>query len=431
MKVAFCSLGCKVNQYESDCYAKIFRDKGYEIGAFDEVCDVYVVNTCSVTNIGDRKSRKMLRRAKKLNPDSIVVATGCYAQTRQEEIKKMSEVDLIIGTADRHKIAEMVDAVRQGESVDALRDILKEKYYEELEAEGEIERTRAYIKIQDGCNNFCSYCIIPYARGPVRSRKMENIIKEAKSLSEKGFCEVVLTGISVASYGKDLDDGYTLCDVIKNVSAVSGITRIRLSSIDPRAFTDEFIKLLSENEKICRHFHISLQSGSRTVLKRMNRKYTPDEYMEVLCKIRKAMPDASITTDIICGFPEETEEEFCETLELVKKARFLKAHVFPYSERSGTAAAQMPQLPLSVREERAKILSKLEEEIGDSFERSFIGKEVEVLFEQTDENYSEGLTKNYLRVYTKADSALCGTVCKVKITEKKSGRLFGTLISHL
>lgn len=431
MRVAFCSLGCKVNQYESDCYAKIFRDKGYEIGSFDEICDVYVVNTCSVTNIGDRKSRKMLRRAKKLNPDSIVVATGCYAQTKQEEIKKMSEVDLVIGTSDRHKIAETVEAVRQGESVDMLRDILKEKYYEELEAEGAIERTRAYIKIQDGCNNFCSYCIIPYARGPVRSRKMENIIKEAKSLSEKGFCEVVLTGISVASYGKDLDDGTNLGDVIKNVSSVCGITRIRLSSIDPRAFTNEFIELLSQNEKICRHFHISLQSGSKTVLKRMNRKYTPDEYMEVLCKIRKAMPDASITTDIICGFPEETQEEFSETLEFVKKARFLKVHVFPYSERSGTAAAQMPQLPLPLREERAKILSKLEEETGDEFERSFIGKEAEVLFEQTDENYSEGLTKNYLRVYTKRDSTLCGTVCKVKITEKKSGKLFCTPISSL
>lgn len=428
MKVAFCSLGCKVNQYESDCYAKIFRDKGYEIGSFDEICDVYVVNTCSVTNIGDRKSRKMLRRAKKLNPSSIVVATGCYAQTRQEEIKKMSEVDLIIGTSDRHKIADMVEAVQRGENVDILRDILKEKYYEELEAEGEIERTRAYIKIQDGCNNFCSYCIIPYARGPVRSRKMDNIIKEAESLSAKGFCEVVLTGISVASYGKDLSDGSTLGDVIENVSKVDGITRIRLSSIDPRAFTDEFVSLLAKNDKICRHFHISLQSGSKTVLKRMNRKYTPDDYMEVLHKIREAMPDASITTDIICGFPEETEEEFSETLEFVKKANFLKVHVFPYSERTGTAAAQMPQLPIPLREERAKILGNLEKEIGDIFERSFIGKEAEVLFEQTDENYTEGLTKNYLRVYIKRDSALNGTVCKVKITEKKSGRLF---VSHL
>lgn len=428
MKAAFCSLGCKVNQYESDCYAKIFRDKGYEIGSFDEICDVYVVNTCSVTNIGDRKSRKMLRRAKKLNPKAIVVATGCYAQTKAEEVKNMCEVDVVIGTAYRHMIADLAEAALSGESIDKICDISKEKVYEELESAGEIERTRAYIKIQDGCENYCSYCIIPYARGPVRSRKIENIINEAKNLSEKGFCEVVLTGISVASYGKDLKNGHTLLTVINEISKIDKISRIRLSSIDPRAFTDEFIKALSQNEKVCRHFHISLQSGSESVLKRMNRKYTPSEYMDVINKIRLFMPNCSITTDIICGFPEESEEEFNETIEFVKNAHFLKVHVFPYSERSGTVAAKMPQLPVLLREERAKKLSLIESEEGEKFERSFIGKEVKVLFEQTDSIYSEGLSENYLRIYVKADNTLTGTVRTVKIIDRKMGKLIGGLL---
>lgn len=428
MKVSFCALGCKVNQYEADCYAKMFRDRNWEIGAFDEICDVYIVNTCAITNIGERKSRQMLRRAKKLNPDALVVATGCYAQTKAHEARAISEIDIVIGTAKRAYLPDIVEAKLRGEDTDALVDIMKERMYEELECEGATERTRAYIKIQDGCDNFCSYCIVPYARGPVRSRKIENIVREAKRLSENGFKEVVLTGISVTSYGKDLKDTKKLSDVIKAVCAIEKIERVRLSSIDPRAFDDDFINLIAGEEKMCRHFHISLQSGSSSVLKRMNRKYTAEEYLDTLSAIRDKMADALITTDIICGFPEETEQEFSQTKEFVKKAKFSKVHVFPYSERSGTVAAQMKQLPKSIREKRAKELGVLCTSIAEECENSFIGKSERVLFEQCENGICEGLTGNYLRVFVRGDRSLVGEICSVKITERKDGKLWGELI---
>lgn len=427
MKAAFYALGCKVNQYEADCYAKMFSDKGWEVGSFSEKCDAYIINTCAITNVGERKSRQILRRAKKLNPDAIIVATGCYAQTKADEIKDIKEVDLILGTANRSRIVELVEAKMRGEDIDLLTDIMQEKLYEELECEGSEERTRAYIKIQDGCNNFCSYCIVPYARGPVRSRNIDNIVKEAKRLSDKGFKEIVLTGISVNSYGKDLKNGHTLKDVIKEVCKVDGVERVRLSSIDPGAFDDEFIELIRNEKKMCRHFHISLQSGSSTVLKRMNRKYTADEYLDTLQKIRLAMPDAGITTDIICGFPEETEEEVKETTEFVKKARFLKVHVFPYSERSGTVAARMPQIERSIREKRATELISVCEKIASEVEEEFVGQTARVLFEQTRNGIADGLSGNYLRVYTKGDN-LDGEIKTVKITERKDGKLFGEIM---
>lgn len=429
MKVSFYALGCKVNQYEIDCYAKKFSEIGWEIGSFSEKCDAYVINTCAVTNIGERKSRQIIRRAKKLNPNAIVAVTGCYAQTKAEEVRKMAEADVVLGTSSRGKIAEIVTAKLRGEDIDLLTDIMKVRMYEELECEGKLERTRAYIKIQDGCNNFCSYCIIPYARGPVRSRRIENVVNEAKRLVSLGFCEVVLTGISVASYGRDFKDGTTLKTVIEAVCKVDGIERVRLSSISPNIFDDDFILFIAAEKKMCRHFHISLQSGSTTVLKRMNRKYSADEYLNALVRIRKAMPDCAITTDIICGFPEETEEEFEETLEFVKKARFLKVHVFPYSERSGTVATEMPQLPHSVREERAARLIKLTEEIALQEENRFIGTEAEVLFEQTDGEYIEGLSGNYLRIYVKGGEELTGKIRKVNIKERKDGILFGEIRS--
>lgn len=428
MKAAFYALGCKVNQYEADCYAKMFAENGWEIVPFDAESDVYVINTCAITNIGERKSRQVLRRAKKKSPAAIVVATGCYAQTKSEELRKIDEIDIVLGTANRAQIVEIVEAKIQGKDIDALTDIMKERLYEELECAGKTERTRAYIKIQDGCDNFCSYCIVPYARGPVRSRKLENIVREAQRLSESGFSEIVLTGISVASYGKDLKNAHTLTDVIKAVCAVEKIKRVRLSSIDPRAFSDEFIAYLAAEEKVCRHFHISLQSGSTSVLKRMNRKYTAQQYLEILEKIRSAMPDCSITTDIICGFPEESEEEFLQTMEFVKKARFLKVHVFPYSERSGTAAALMPQIPKKVREERSAQLALLCEEIAADVENSFLGREVQVLFEQCEDGYCEGLAKNYLRIFVRGNKELCGKICDVKITERKNGRLYADMI---
>ena len=428
MKVSFYALGCKVNQYEIDCYAKIFADSGWEIGSFSEKCDAYVINTCAITNIGERKSRQIIRRAKKQNPDAVVAVTGCYAQTKAEEVKNMVEADVVLGTSSRLHICRIVEAKIKGEDVDLLCDIMKEKDYEELECEGKTERTRAYIKIQDGCDNFCSYCIVPYARGPVRSRSLENIAAEAKRLAKAGFREIVLTGISVASYGKDLKNGNTLKNVIEEVCKVDGIERVRLSSISPNIFDDEFIKFIANEKKMCRHFHISLQSGSSSVLKRMNRKYTAEEYLDTVSRIRQAMPDCGITTDIICGFPQESDEEFLETMEFVKKARFLKVHVFPYSERSGTVAARMEQLPHSIREERAQKLIKLTEEIQEDAEKSFIGQSLRVLFEETEGEYAEGLAGNYLRVYAKGTEELIGKIRNVKIKEYKDGKIYGEII---
>ncbi len=429
MKAAFYALGCKVNQYESDCCAESFRKKGYEIGSFDERCDVYVLNTCSVTNIGDRKSRQMLRRAKKLNPRAVVVAAGCYAQTRADELEKMPEVDIVAGTANRHLIADMVEGFLRGENPYTVRDIMKERLYEELESDGSGERTRAYIKIQDGCDNFCSYCIIPYARGPVRSRKIENIAKEARRLAARGFAEAVVTGISVASYGKDLESRPTLTDVIRTVCATPGIERVRLGSIDPRAFDSDFISFLAGERKICRQFHISLQSGSDTVLKRMNRKYTAADYERRVRMLTEKMPDAAITTDIICGFPEETEAEFNETVRFVRRVGFARVHVFPYSQRSGTAAAKMAQLPIPLREERAKALGAICEKMQIEFENKFIGTETGVLFEQTHGGTSEGLTGNYLRVYVETPVPLDGQILPVRITKRdEDGHLAGVIV---
>lgn len=430
MKAAFAALGCKVNQYEADAYAALFREKGAEIGDFDEVCDVYVVNTCSVTNLGDRKSRQLLRRAKRLNPNALVVATGCYAQTAYDEVAAMDEVDLVIGTALRHKLYELVEAALRGEKPDTQVDIMQEREFEELETQGSEERSRAYIKIQDGCDNFCSYCIIPYARGPVRSRKIENILAEARRLADLGYREAVLTGIHVASYGKDMKCGTGLIDVIEAVAGIKGIERIRISSIDPRAFTDDFICRAAACRKLCRHFHISLQSGSATVLKRMNRKYTPEAYLDTLRRIRAAMPDCSVTTDIICGFPAETEEEFAQTVEFARKAAFARIHVFPYSERRGTAAARLPQVPHPIREERAARLGKVGEELRECFERDYIGRTVAVLFEQTRDAVAEGFSKNYIRVHVPSSTDLTDRILPVRITEYKDGKVWGEVIQE-
>lgn len=369
----------------------------------------------------------MIRKAKSKNPNSKVVATGCYAQVAYEEVSAMEDVDLCLGTALRSKIVELTEMMLNGEDTDNYVDIMKERKFEELEAESVTERTRANIKIQDGCDNFCSYCIVPYARGPVRSRRLESIIKEAKRLAALGFKEVVLTGISVASYGKDTKE-CKLIDVIEKVCEVDGIERVRLSSIDPVAFTDDFIERLSSCVKVCDHFHISLQSGSNDVLKSMNRKYTAEEYLDMLKRIRAKLPDCSITTDIIEGFPEETEENLEETKEFIKKAGFSKIHVFPYSERKGTAAAQMTQHPIPLREKRAKEVSIIADKLKESFEKRFVGRVLTVLFEQTKNNFTEGLTKNYLRVFVAGDESLHNECRDVLITEYRDSRLLGRVV---
>lgn len=426
-KVGFLALGCKVNQYEVDSYIAMFKEAGFSVASFDDICDIYVINTCSVTNLGDRKSRQMIRRAKQKNPNAVVVATGCYAQVSYNEVSKMDEVDLCIGTSLRSQIVELTKRVAAGETIDAYVDIMKVRQFEELECESVTERTRANIKIQDGCDNFCSYCIVPYARGPVRSRRLESVIKEAERIAALGFKEVVLTGISVASYGKDTKE-CKLIDVIEAVCQIDGIERVRLSSIDPVAFTDEFIERLASLDKVCDHFHISLQSGSNAVLKNMNRKYTTEEYLDMLGRIRAKMPDAGITTDIIEGFPMESEENFEETKAFAQRAKFSKIHVFPYSERKGTAAAQMPQHPMPLREKRAKELSVIADVLKEDFERSFVGRQMEVLFEQTKNNFTEGLTKNYLRVFVDKDEALHNKCATVEILSYDNGKLIGAVV---
>ena len=339
--VASFALGCKVNQAESEAVAEAFADKGYEIKNIDEAADIYVINTCAVTNFGDKKSRQLLRKVKRLNPNAIVVASGCYAQVESDVVSAIDEVDIVVGTKGRHNIVDAVEKyIEDRQKVCLVGDIMHERDFEPISVRKLAGRARAYIKIQDGCSQYCSYCIIPYARGPIRSRDEEDILKEVKNLALNGFKEVVLTGIHVASYGKD-NHKTDLLSLIKRVNSIEGIERIRLSSVEPNIVTEEFARYLSQMPKVCNHFHLSLQSGCNKTLKAMNRRYDTEKYMDSVNLLRKYMPDCGITTDIIVGFPGETEEDFAQSCEFAKKVNFSKIHVFPYSPKKGTPAAAM------------------------------------------------------------------------------------------
>ncbi len=420
------TLGCKVNSYESNAISAILEKKGLKPVNFEEKADIYIINTCSVTNTGDKKSRQMIRRARRINPDAFIAVLGCFAQSSPDEVKKLG-ANLVTGTGDRVEFTEMIASLSDGFLV---KDISKVSEFEYLPEPDKSERTRAYIKIQDGCNNFCSYCIIPYTRGRVRSKKADLVISEAKSLKEAGYKEIVLTGIEVASYGKDLGD-INLSDLLVRLSDEVGFERIRLSSIDPRAFTDEFIEKIASVKGLCHHFHISAQSLCTDTLKRMNRHYTAEGFLETLEKIRAAMPDAAITTDIITGFPGETEEEFKTTLENTKKAAFSRLHVFPYSEREGTVAAKMEQIPVSVRSERAKILIAEGKKLSSAFSESFLRKTVSVLFEEGENGVYEGYTENYVRVAVKSDRDLSGEIHQVTIKKISGDTLLAGVIDNL
>ena len=415
--VSFYTLGCKVNQYDTEAVMENFKENSYSIVEFDEYADVYVVNTCTVTHLSDRKCRQMLRKTKKINADSILVAMGCYAQASGHEIKeKIPEVDIIIGTNQRGKIVEFVEEIKNHhqESIELVDNIMDVEEFEELKISSMGERTRVYLKIQEGCNNYCSYCIIPYVRGKIRSRKLSNIVEEATKLAKAGFKEIVLAGIHVASYGKDLGD-ITLVDVLKAVHEIDGIERIRLSSIEPVVITDAFIAEIAALPKMCRHFHLSLQSGSDTVLKRMNRKYTCEEYLESTHKLRSIWPDVALTTDIIVGFPGETDEEFEETMEFVRKVGFSDVHIFPFSPRTGTVAAKMKeQIEPMVKEKRVKLLTTLVNIEKEAFIKHHVGQNIEVLFEKFESGKMSGYSSNYLKV--EAPSAVnlentIGVVC--------------------
>ena len=422
-KVAFCSLGCKVNQYETNAMAQKFIEHGYEVVEFDEYADVYIVNTCTVTNVADRKSRQMLRRAKEINKDATLVACGCYAQVAKDELKKIPEIDLIIGNNEKNDIIQIVENhISQKGAEDLVSDVMYKLDYVELGTTTYTEKTRAVIKVQDGCDRFCSYCLIPYARGHIRSRKIENVIEEIKKVVDEGINEVVITGIHIASYGRDFKgENIGLIDLLEEINKIQGLHRIRLGSIEPTIITDEFVERLSKLDKICDHFHLSLQSGCTETLKRMNRRYTTEEFKAVTKRLRAKFPNAALTTDIIVGFPGETDEEFNTTYEFLKEIAFYKMHIFKYSQRKGTKAAVMPnQVDGKIKEERSKKLIELSNENEYNYNKKYIGKQVEVLFEEREGEYLKGHTTNYIVVKHKTDkNDLINKIAKVTVSEAK------------
>ncbi|GFI61907.1 threonylcarbamoyladenosine tRNA methylthiotransferase MtaB [Clostridiales bacterium] len=429
MKVASCALGCKVNQYESEAIAELFAQRGYDIVNIDEAADIYIINTCTVTNLGDKKSRQLIRRVKRKNPNAVVAAIGCYAQTAPEEIKGIEGVNLIIGTKGRKDIVELIESYNPEMGVLCMvGTIEKENEFEKLSINKLKGRTRAYVKIQDGCSQFCSYCIIPYARGPIRSRAPEDIYEELHILAENGFREVILTGIHVASYGKDLK-GVSLLDIVRAVQNTEGIERIRFSSMEPNIMSEKFVAELSEMDKVCDHFHLSLQSGCDKTLKKMNRKYTSVEYRKSSENLRRYFPDCALTTDIIAGFPGESDEDFEKSLKFAEEIGFLKIHAFPYSPKRGTPAAAMnEQLSSAVKAERTARLIELSNRSGKDFIEKVVGKTVPVLFEQAiGENLYEGYTTNYIKVVANSRVNIKNEILNTEIllgkTDTAEGRI--------
>ena len=428
-KIAFCTLGCKVNQYETEAMEELFIDAGYKVVPFSQKSDVYVINSCSVTSIGDRKSRQMIRRAKKENPEAVIVVTGCYAQTAADEIETMDEVNLLIGTQGREGIVNIVNTLDCNSHINLVSDIMHTHKFEELKITKYTNRTRAFIKVQEGCNQFCSYCIIPYARGPIRSRNKQEVIDEIITLAKNGFKEIILAGIHIASYGLDTKDT-SLEELLLEVDKIDGIERIRLSSIEPMTLNSEFIKKISVSKKLCRHFHISLQSGCDETLKRMNRKYTTAQFKAIVDGLRSAFDDVAITTDIMVGFAGETDEEFKKTLEFVKEIQFADAHVFQYSQRRGTPAAKYPnQVSPQIKEERSKIVIEECAKSRHNFLESLIGKSTDILFERkTEDNMLEGKTDNYITVKVPYQDGLVGEIKKVRLIKLCDTFISGEII---
>ena len=428
-KAALHNLGCKVNAYETEAMQHLLEEAGYEIVPFTQKADVYVINTCSVTNMADRKSRQMLHKAKKNNPDSIVVATGCYVQTSEKEVLNDLSVDIVIGNDRKHDLVRLLEEYSLDSVNDTVDDINDGKHdFEELFIDQTKEHTRAFIKVQDGCNQFCSYCIIPYARGRVRSRRFENVIAEVERLAANGFKEVVLTGIHLSSYGVDFEEATGLLELIQAVNAVKGIERIRLGSLEPKIVTEHFASELSKLDKICPHFHLSLQSGCDATLKRMNRKYTTKEYERGCELLRKYFVHPSITTDVIVGFPGETEEEFEQTEAYLEHIHFYEMHIFKYSKRKGTRAAVMPdQIDEQIKAARSEKLIALGHDMSKEFRKFYIGKNEEVLFEEKavigDKEYFVGYTKEYVKVAKKTDENLENQIV--------SGRISGMLTDEI
>lgn len=428
--VAFCTLGCKVNQYESEAVLEQFLKKGYQSVDFAESADVYVINTCTVTHLSDRKSRQMIRRAKQMNPHAVLVVMGCYAQTAPEAVEQIEGVDIIIGTGGRGRVVELVEAfIKERKPQNLVCDLAKDCVFEPLVIDGSaLTHTRAYLKVQDGCNQFCSYCIIPYARGRIRSRSVADSVHEARRMVAAGFLELVLTGIHLASWGRDSGEGM-LIDLLAALQQVDGLKRIRLGSLEPTLCDDVFTERVAAMDKVCHHFHLSLQSGCDATLKRMNRKYSTVQYREAVGRLRAAMPDAAITTDVIVGFPEETDAEFNETVRFLTEIELADAHIFKYSPRKGTPAAKMPQIAPEVKENRSHILLRLTEQSRSSFAARMVGRDESVLFEQAVQpNLYEGKTENYVTVLVPSAEKLSGSLRMVRLTKAEGGTLHGVLL---
>jgi threonylcarbamoyladenosine tRNA methylthiotransferase MtaB len=424
--VAFHTLGCKVNFYETEGIWQLFKNEGYEQTDFEKPADVYVINTCTVTNTGDKKSRQVIRRAIRRNPEAIIAVTGCYAQTAPKEVAAIPGVDIVIGTQDRERMIPLVKQYQaERQPINAVRNIMKTREFEELDVPEFTDHTRAFLKIQEGCNNFCTFCIIPWSRGLLRSRKPESVLSQARQLVASGYKEIVLTGIHTGGYGEDLD-GYNLAKLLWDLDKVEGLHRIRISSIEASQITDEIIDVLQRSEKMCRHLHIPLQAGDDTVLKWMRRKYTTEEFGRKIELIHKAMPQVAVTTDVIVGFPGETDEMFENGFRFMERMGFAEMHVFPYSKRTGTPAARMEnQVDDEVKNERVHRLIDLSERMQLQYARPFVGQVLEVIPERENKEAPSsgqliGHADNYLKVAFEGPEELYGRLVKVKVTEADS-----------
>ncbi|PAQ16539.1 tRNA (N(6)-L-threonylcarbamoyladenosine(37)-C(2))-methylthiotransferase MtaB [Bacillaceae bacterium SAOS 7] len=421
--VAFQTLGCKVNHYETEAIWQLFKSQNYERVDFEATADVYVINTCTVTNTGDKKSRQVIRRAVRKNPDAVICVTGCYAQTSPAEIMAIPGVDVVVGTQDRTKMLDYIEQFKQErQPINGVGNIMKNRVYEELDVPAFTDRTRASLKIQEGCNNFCTFCIIPWARGLMRSRDPQEVLRQAQQLVDAGYKEIVLTGIHTGGYGSDMKD-YNLAMLLADLEKVKGLKRIRISSIEASQLTDEVIDVIDRSNIVVRHLHVPLQSGSNTVLKRMRRKYTMEHFADRLNRLKQALPGLAVTSDVIVGFPGETEEEFMETYNFIKEHKFSELHVFPYSKRTGTPAARMDdQVDEEVKNERVHRLITLSDQLAKEYASRFEGEVLEVIPEEPfKEGDKEGLyvgyTDNYLKVVFEATEEMVGQIVKVKITK--------------
>lgn len=433
-KIAFYTLGCKVNQADTASMENLFLRSGHQLVSFDGEADVYIINTCVVTNTGQRKSRQTIHRAIRKNPNALIVVTGCYPQTAAEEVKAIAGVDMIIGNQDRAQIVQLVEerlAHRQTDTLDAVHKLTASTAFEEMAAGDITDKTRAFLKIQEGCNQFCTYCIIPYARGPLRSRSLESIRTETQRLISAGFKEIVLIGIHLGCYGKENPDGPTLYDAVKTVLDVPGVQRLRLGSLESVEVEPRLLTLMQEDARFCRHLHLPLQSGCDKVLQAMHRPYTTAKFKTLLADIKTKVPDIAITTDVIAGFPGETEADFETTCKFAESCGFSKMHIFPFSARKGTPAEKFAGVVTeAVKKERADILGRIDETMHKTFLQAMVGQNAEVLFEQpAGEDYFEGLTGNYQRVFVKSEGRnLGGEILPVKITAFDGEKLLGEII---